>query len=757
MYQLVKKLPAFNTTCVTFAMILAMLLLNACTSTNGDDAIAGNLTSIIISNDEAQSFAKTTKLQLIAAGVYSNEAVTDLTESVIWKSMDTSVVSFSTVPGEEGLLESVELGTTQVTASVPASGVSKSLEVTVTLAPLRQLQITPDLHSMPRGKTVQFKALGILRDGTELDYTEKVTWLSQIPDLATVSDVEGSKGLATAVVLAANDPARPDDAGGEVIIAANFTDELSGFIQDIETLTVRPAELETLSVSPNGMVINPNIIPGQQFTVAAVYTDGTVYDYTSDVAWTVEPSDGSVATVSNDPGTIGYVTGVNDGQATIRAQGTTPAGLTVDSAAQVTVSTAALDTLTVTPATAELALGTTLVLSVEGTYADGNHQDLTEWVDWSSSDPLSLSVENSIPGSRGVVRGDAVIDNATVTATVLGVSGHSTVTVTPSPLSYIEIYVYGKPVPNGLKVPLGAERQLTAMGFFENGSSQDLTDDMDWVSAEPGFASVGNEVTPVDPVNKKGLVSGNVISDDWFIITVTDPRTSIFIEYLVMVSSAELVSAALDPAAGETTIAINTRQRFRLLGTYTNGSVRDITNKANSFFSQHPEIAAIENNVRIVCPNEVPRSNGYYKGVATALSLGTQGTGYAQIGVGYGTKTTYSSDLRVKDVVLQSISVDAAETALLTGEVVQFSATGHFSDGSTQDITEQVEWSSDNNTVAAVENFDLYAICSSGTPDGVPGQVTAVGAGTANIIATDPLTGINKEINIPGSIQVTVQ
>src|SRR5882724_7594439 len=73
---------------------------------------------------------------------------------------------------------------------------------------------------------------------------------------------------------------------------------------------------------------------------------------------------------------------------------------------------------------------------------------------------------------------------------------------------------------------------------------------------------------------------------------------------------------------------------------------------------------------------------------------------------------------------LTSISVAPANLTLHTGSTCQFIATGGYSDGSQQDITASVTWSSATATVASISN-----VAGSG------GIAAAVSAGSTTITA----------------------
>ena len=84
--------------------------------------------------------------------------------------------------------------------------------------------------------------------------------------------------------------------------------------------------------------------------------------------------------------------------------------------------------------------------------------------------------------------------------------------------------------------------------------------------------------------------------------------------------------------------------------------------------------------------------------------------------------TSNTAVLTVTAATLTSISVAPTSASIAKGLTQQFTATGHFSDGTTQDLTASATWSSSLTTVATI---------------GVnTGLATGVAAGSTNITAT---------------------
>src|SRR5205823_2292337 len=111
-------------------------------------------------------------------------------------------------------------------------------------------------------------------------------------------------------------------------------------------------------------------------------------------------------------------------------------------------------------------------------------------------------------------------------------------------------------------------------------------------------------------------------------------------------------------------------------------------------------------------------------GLATGSGVGATNITATQSGV-----TSNTLVLTVTAATLQSITVSAANASLANGTTTQFTATGTFTDGSTQNLTNSVTWTSSNAPVATVS---------------VSGLLTAVSIGSANITATQ--SGITSNI-----------
>src|SRR5207253_1644499 len=84
--------------------------------------------------------------------------------------------------------------------------------------------------------------------------------------------------------------------------------------------------------------------------------------------------------------------------------------------------------------------------------------------------------------------------------------------------------------------------------------------------------------------------------------------------------------------------------------------------------------------------------------------------------------------------VLQSITISPDTVLMVSGAQQQFTATGTFSDGSTQDLTATVAWSS--------SAFDIVSIDDKGLATAIPET------GTATVTATDAASGVAASTDV---------
>ncbi|MBL8952013.1 MAG: Ig-like domain-containing protein, partial [Myxococcaceae bacterium] len=231
------------------------------------------------------------------------------------------------------------------------------------------------------------------------------------------------------------------------------------------------AALTSLQVSP----AQPSVGLGESRRVSAagVFSDLTTEDLTYTAAWS--SSNPAVVAVGNDA--LGYqiITGLSPGTATLTANYGGVSGTTT-----VTVTTATLQTIQVTPFTPRLPVGFSTAMRATGIYSDNTTRELTYDVSWSSS-AQGVAAVSPYGELHPVTPG-----TTTVTATHLGVSGSTVVTVSPATLSSIAV------TPNMATLAVGNEQPFAASGTFSDGTMMDVTAYVTWLSSNRMVADVAN-------------------------------------------------------------------------------------------------------------------------------------------------------------------------------------------------------------------------------------------------------------------------
>jgi hypothetical protein len=495
-------------------------------------------------------------VQLTATGTFSDATTADLTTQVFWDSTDLTTVEVSNANGSRGLATTFKTGTPTVSASLTTTSgtVTGTTLFTVTNVSLDSIDVEPANPLVALGLTQAFTATGIFSDMTTLDLTTMVAWTSGTPANATISNAAGSQGLATT------------QAAGTSLITATF-----GPVSNATTLTVNPAELTSITISPT----NPSIAfaTTQQFAATGHYTDSSVQDLTTTVTWT--SSAPSTATI--DPAT-GLANGVVSGTTTITAMfGSFTPSTTL------TVTAGPLVSIAVTPANPSIAKGLKQQFVATGTFADTSTQDITTQVTWSSSDGTTAQISNAA-GSQGLATGLAV-GTPTITATLGAVTGTTTLTVTAAVVVSIAVTPATATVTMG-----GATQAYVATGTFSDTTTLNITSTVTWTTGLNTTATVGATTgvvtgvgvgsTTVIATQPLTLISGNanvnVVAVQIKAITPTDgvsgvkTTTPIEISFDRSITPASItVQAANDVCSGTLQVSSDNFATCIGLGTQT--------------------------------------------------------------------------------------------------------------------------------------------------------------------------------------------
>jgi len=613
-------------------------------SSQGSGGTTRTLASITVYGaNAARSLAAGDTLQLTAQGNYSDGTTADISSQVTWSSSDSTVA----VLGTSGLLTSYKSGS--VIATATSGTVSGTLVVTVN--GLKSITVGAPNASIASGATEQLTATAVYTDNSTKLITSQAAWQSSDPTVAVVS----ASGLLTAL------------KSGNVTVTATWN-SISGTLG----VSVTAGALSSITVTPVAF----SIASGQSKKLSALgtYADGTSLDVTSQATWSSSTSAASVDST-------GLVTGSSAGTSTITATIGSKTGTAV-----ATVSTALLQTISLTPLTASIATGQTQNFTANGLFSDGSQTDITNGVSWSSAATNFATIDQT-GLATGVSAGAAQISAASGSVA----PGLATLTVTPAVLTEIDI------APDAQYIPVGGQLQLSLTGTYSDTSTQDITANATWSSSDPTLASV-------DPAT--GIVTG-VANSNNNPVTITATYGSITSTTTVYVTDAVPVSIQLTPSTSS--IANGTTQQYAVNVVYTDGSLQPVT-AGLSWLSSSASVAGVNSD-----------------GLATALT-----PGQTTISVFYSSMSATAS-LTVTPSVLTNIVVTPITTVVGVNGNVQFTATGVFSDNSTQDMSSQVVWTSSNGAFATISAAGLATGISTGSLTITATSGTISGSATLNV------------------------
>ena len=182
-----------------------------------------------------------------------------------------------------------------------------------------------------------------------------------------------------------------------------------------------------------------------------------------------------------------------------------------------------------------------------------------------------------------------------------------------------------------------------------------------------------------------------------------------------------LVSLAVTPT--NPSLAAGTSQQFSATGTFSDNTVQDLTSSVN-WNSSSVGVATIDSSGR-----------------ALAATAGT-----TKITAASGT-VTGAANLTVSSATLLSLAIMPADSSVTQGAAQQFSATGTFSDNSSQDITATVAWSSSAPSVATISSLAGRSGRASSLAVGST-TITAVSGGRAASTTLTVTRASSAQVNV---------
>lgn len=552
--------------------------------------------------------------------------------NVRWSSSASEVAAVTM----DGLVIARQKGAAFITATIDNRKASAS--VNVFAVPAAGVTITAPSNTVPVGGRMQAVATARDADGNILT-ARQVAWSSSNPSVAQVA----SDGTISGLTI------------GNTTINAIIDGQIGTLPISVvgsapASIAIVPASA-TISLGKTAQLIaevrdqGGNVLPGQP------------------ISWSSGNS--AIATVSSN----GLVTGVGAGTANITATSGS-----FSTTASVTVISAAVSSVAVSPSAAQLQIGGTQQLSAVVT-SNGNVVPNAA-VSWSSSNPAVISV-SSAGLATGVSPG-----SATVTATSSGASGSASLTVSaPAPAQVATVTVTF----NSQSIAVGQSTQATATARDANGNV--LTGrTVVWSSDDLILASVSATGLVTAIAAGSPLIVAKVDGvPGWATLTVTAPAP-------LPVYSVQLTLNPTSITAGQTSASTVTLRDS--LGTV-------LTGRTIGWSSSKPNVASVG-----------------LGGVVTGIAAGAATITATSAGKSGNAGLTVAGSTTIPSVA--TVTVTAAATNLTPGQTTQATAVAKDSAGNVLG-GQTIAWATSNAAAATVS---------------ANGLVSAVAAGSTTIIAT---------------------
>jgi trimeric autotransporter adhesin len=391
------------------------------------------------------------------------------------------------------------------------------------------------------------------------------------------------------------------------------------------------------------------------------------------------------------------------GSRTLSGPGSTTVSAALGSqqgSASVNVLTAALQSLVVAPNNAQVALGGIQNVVALATFLAPDNvtwfqQDVSNAATWSVDANAAVNYGNGLQElATGVETGTANISAGLTVPGGSATGGPATLNVSSGQLGTISL------VPGSAAVPLDGSRQFRAIGNYTDGTQVDLSLLATWGSSDetiatvspfgfasasgPGQTSINARFAPA--VGSAVAGSGSV---------AVNPGALARIDICAATVANPIVNCPpLDPVTPPPAIGFANQTQFGLvaIGTFTDGSRQDLTD-AVRWSSASPEAATVSNDPGI-------------PGITTGVGRRGVMTGGIQGGTAVITATaggiSGNAIVSVTAAMPQSLSITPANGIVALGTQQQCEVTGSFSDGSKQDVTSTIQWSSLNPDIAIV-------------------------------------------------------
>ncbi|MCC5859516.1 MAG: Ig-like domain-containing protein [Ectothiorhodospiraceae bacterium] len=371
--------------------------------------------------------------------------------------------------------------------------------------------------------------------------------------------------------------------------------------------------------------------------------------------------------------------------------------------------TVELERLEISPSTIRLSTEETEQLAATAFYSDGTSEDVTADTAWAVDDTDLAEFDAGTPGLLIAL----AAGETTVSGEFEGVSGTAELVVDENLASELRLGVLR------IELPAGTSEQLTATAVFQDGSTENVTNDAAWAVGDDTVAALDEETA--------GLLRAIQVGETG--ITVDYQGLSVTAEVKVLPGALE--SLRIEPE-GPLELFRGGKQQLRALAMFEGlADARDVT-RDTAWSSDDESVATVG-------------SDGDQTGVLEGVGAGAADITASFNPSGSDITRTDTVSVTVEEIVAgQTLHIDAP-TDLDQGAVVQLTANLNG-----EDVTGQVQWSSsDDEVLRFLDPSDRPGLAAGFAP----GNVT-VSAGLGDELADQPIE-IVAAPNAPRSLNLS--
>lgn len=600
-----------------------------------------------------------------AFAIFSNGLQVDVTQQVSWHSDNLAVASIGVV-GDKVIAKGLTEGLALISASYNGKSIYAQLNVVNSTA--ETLVITPASTVIPKGTATQYRAFLTTSSGDVIDVTTKVSW--QVTD-SSIATIDADAWLSALKM-------------GSTSITASLIHNAKT-LTAIAALTVNNAQLSTLAISPVDGIFPVGKIGA--YRAHAYFSDGSVIDVTRASTWNI--ADPSIGTIIHTGIFAGDSVALSPGKTTVNASFNS---ITADTGLEVT--SAKILNISISPHDFSTPLGTRIAYQAYARYSDGSKQDITQIAAWSSSEPSVAAIQFS--GALSGVANTLAIGNTDITVSFEGMSKTTTLTVNQAVVESLQI------TPQNPSVPVGVEGQFTAIAFYSDKTTVDVTQSANWQVDDYSIAAV------IPNGDSAGYAKALGEGTNQLSVKFSGQTASTSIS----VSAAKLDSISLTPSVAEA--PAGTTLQYQLFGLFSDGTNHDLTTFANYQTSDNA-LASIDSH-----------------GLATAHQYNAKPVTMTASYNGLQATAT----LKVTADLLDHIEVTPTAQSIAIGHKGSLQARAFYSDKTSSDITLLASWSVNDGDIASVDNTQAESGSVLGIREGVVTVTASFGGKTASNITT---------------------